>query len=272
MRAVYSFVVDADPKFTRQARLFLASLIAQGVSPGQIHAHVTPAVAQDVRQMLADQGVAVHSLQPFLDGKYCNKLVQLDSLLHINPDFYVLCDTDLAFAGPVHPWFDPDHARAKPVDLPNPPLDRLEALRARLAIPATPRLVPTSAGGAQSWSVNCNGGLYILPRRLAAPLARHWQAYALRLRACEDILEGWYHHIDQIAFAMAMLAMGEDVRELPLEANFPMHLRDDFAAMTFGEPAVLHYHWLQDEEGRVQPTGHDVVDAAIARANASLMA
>jgi hypothetical protein len=66
--------------------------------------------------------------------------------------------------------------------------------------------------------------------------------------------------------------MGHDVHALPLEANFPMHLVDYFSEMNFSEPAVLHYHWLLDEAGRVQLTGHPYVDAAVAKVNAALSA
>lgn len=270
MLALYSFVVDADVRFVAQTRMFIASLMAQGVPAKTIHAHVTPDTGEAARDLLRAAGVQTHVLHPFLDGKYCNKLVQLDALLEIEADCYVLCDTDLAFAGPITDWLDTEQLRAKPVDMPNPPLERLEALRRRLGLAFEPRLVQTSADTALTWSTNCNGGLYIVPRALAAPLAVSWKQYAVQLRDCEDILENWYHHVDQIAFAMATLAMGRDVLELPLEANFPMVLIDRFDQMTFGEPVVLHYHWMLDAEGRVQPTGSQLVDAAIAKANASL--
>jgi hypothetical protein len=91
--------------------------------------------------------------------------------------------------------------------MPNPPLDRLDAIRRRFGLAIEPRLVRTSADAALTWSTNCNGGLYIVPSKMAATLAMHWKQFAERLRNCEDILENWYHHIDQIAFAMAVMAM-----------------------------------------------------------------
>lgn len=270
MEVIYSFVVDADPRFVLQTRMFLASLMAQGVPARAIHAHVTPNTGKAARAVLQNAGVNTHVLQPFLDGKYCNKLVQLDTLLGFEADCYVLCDTDLAFAGPITGWLNAEELRAKPVDMPNPPLDRLEALRRRFGLAVEPRLVRTSADAALTWSTNCNGGLYIVPSKIAATLAERWKQFAERLRDCEDILENWYHHIDQIAFALATMAMDCDVLELPLEANFPMHLGDRFDQMAFGEPVVLHYHWLLDAEGRVLTTGCKLVDAAIAKANASI--
>lgn len=271
MEAIFSFVVDADPRFVAQTKLFIASLMAQGVPAKAIHAHVTPNTGKAARDLLQRAGVKTHVLQPFLDGKYCNKLVQLDTLLEFEADCYVLCDTDLAFAGPINGWLNAEELRAKPVDLPNPPLDRLEALRRRIGLEVEPRLVRTSADPALTWSTNCNGGLYIVPSKLGATLAEHWKQFAEQLQNCEDILENWYHHIDQIAYAMAVMAMGRDVLELPLEANFPMHLQSHFDQMAFGEPVVLHYHWLLDAEGKILTTGSTLVDAAVAKANASII-
>ena len=272
MKVIYSFVVDSAPCFLPQTRMFLASLMAQGVVPDQIHAHVTPEVGEEARALLRKIGVCSHELRPFLDGKYCNKLVQLDALFSLEADVYILCDTDLAFAGSIEKWIDPNNVRAKPVDFENPPLERLTALKDRFGFVYTPRLVSTSCNDGTTWSTNCNGGLYLVPGKLAAPLAQNWKFYATLLRECEDILEGYFHHVDQISFAMATLAMGQDVHALPLEANFPMHLVDYFSEMNFSEPAVLHYHWLLDAAGRVQLTGHPYVDAAVAKVNAALSA
>lgn len=272
MKGIYSFVVDVAPCFLPQTRMFLASLMAQGVVPDQIHAHITPEVGKEARNLLRKIGVCNHELHPFLDGTYCNKLVQLDALLNLDADVYVLCDTDLAFAGSIEKWIEPNHLCAKRVDFENPPLERLTALKDRFGFAYTPRLVPTSCNDGITWSTNCNGGLYFVPGKLAAPLSQNWKQYATLLRECEDILENWYHHVDQIAFAMAALAIGQDVRGLPLEANFPMHLADHFSHMDFNEPVVLHYHWLLDETGRVQLTGHPLVDNAISKVNAALSA
>jgi hypothetical protein len=48
------------------------------VSPINIHAQLTPAAQTniDLLNFLNALGVHVHPLQPFLDGAYCNKLMQ----------------------------------------------------------------------------------------------------------------------------------------------------------------------------------------------------
>jgi hypothetical protein len=91
MEAIFSFVVDADLRFVAQTRLFLASLMAQGVPARAIHAHVTPNTGKAARAVLQKAGVNTHVLQPFLDGKYCNKLVQLDTLLGFEADWLAQC-------------------------------------------------------------------------------------------------------------------------------------------------------------------------------------
>ena len=134
-----------------------------------------------------------------------------------------------------------------------------------------PRLVKTSCEEADTWSVNCNGGLYIIPLQFAASLSVKWTLFAEKLRQFPASLARWYHHIDQIAFAMAMIDMRQDVAELPVEFNFPMHLTDRFDRFEFSEPKVLHYHWMQDEDGTIRATGNPVVDSSISKVNSLLL-
>ncbi len=271
-RIIYSLVIDAGAKFQDQARIFLATLMAAGVGPERIHAHFTPAACADAGFLdgVRAIGVHCHRLTPFLDGTYCNKLVQLDALPMDAADFVVLCDTDLAFLTSLDDVVRAGTVRAKPVDLPNPPLAYLEAARELCGIAGEPRLVTTSCDPAQTWSVNCNGGVYILPCPLAAAVGERWKRHATKLHAASAFLEGYAHHIDQISFAMAMLDLGLDVEELPIECNFPAHQAERLPLAGVPQPRVLHYHWLHDGARALQETGHPVIDGAVQRVNALL--
>jgi hypothetical protein len=270
MYAIYSFVIDSDQKFFQQCRVFLTSLLHVGVQPAQILAHFTPFASETIKHLVSSFGVELRRIDPFLDEKYCNKLVQLRSLIERHADVYVLCDTDLAFVGSIEPILDNSNVRAKPVDLPNPPLRVLDEIAALLGISTPPRIVRTSCDDALTYSTNCNGGLYIIPSQLAQVLSEKWIACANRLRGFQTVLGSSFHHIDQISFAMAMQSLGLDVLEIPIEYNFPMHLRDRLNSITFRTPRVLHYHGLQKEDGALELSGHPVVDEAIADANAIL--
>ena len=268
MTAIYSFVIDQDPRFEKQVGVLVTSLLQVGVDVRQIVAHVTPTASSAARSVASSLGVEMIPTVPYLDGKYCNKLLQLDSLLSRSADFYVLCDTDLAFLASVEPLFDGSRVRAKPVDLPNPPLQQLAFLKFLLGLNKTPRLVKTSCDEAKTWSVNCNGGLYIVPEHLAPLLSVRWKHFAEKLYYYRWALARWHVHIDQVAFAFAMLDMNQDVRELPIEFNFPIHLTDHLDQLEFVTPSVLHYHWMQNGDGDINYVGHSAIDSAIAEINA----
>lgn len=272
-RLLYSFIVDGAPKFQQQARIFLKSLLATGVPAGSIHAHVTPAArARDgLVAMLAAYGIVLHDLQPFLDGTYCNKLVQLSALPLDRADCIALCDTDLAFLESLETVASSKTVRAKPVDLPNPPIALLEQARDVCGLHGMQPIVSTSCDAASTWASNCNGGLYLLPSILAPAIAAAWRRHAETLYNERAFLGGYSHNIDQISFAMAMLDLGLDVDALPIEDNFPLHLADRFPPDKDIAPRVLHFHWLHDGDTALRKTGHAVLDRSVDAVNARLL-
>ena len=122
LKAIYSFVIDGDEKFEMQTHLFLTTLLATGVEPSCVIAQCTPSASAEARELALSFGVELQPLEPFFDGKYCNKLAQLPALIRRWADVFVLCDTDLAFVIGINSLFSATKVRAKPVDLPNPPI------------------------------------------------------------------------------------------------------------------------------------------------------
>jgi hypothetical protein len=112
--------------------------------------------------------------------------------------------------------------------------------------------------------------LYIIPYKLATQICYAWRTETILLGVHKEILGTYFHHADQIGFAMAMLSCGNDVEEIPIEYNFPIHLGDRLEGLSFEEPKVLHYHWMQDDDGLLKTTGNPIVDKAIAQVNESL--
>ncbi len=263
MKSLYSFVIDEPFKFEIQARVFIETLLVSGIERRQIVANYTPATLPSTLEYLESKGIILNRIDPFLDGKYCNKIAQLDYLICQDADFYVLCDTDLAFLQTIENEFDPDFIRAKPVDLPNPPLGMLEELRQHFALGGTGRIVQTTCADEETWSVNCNGGLYIIPRRFLSTLANSWKHFARSLFDSPARLGSWRTNIDQISFALAMIDIGQDVRELPVACNVPIHLAPQINLSDLQDIKVLHYHWMQDENGFITKTQILPIDQAI---------
>ncbi|MFG1396173.1 hypothetical protein [Roseixanthobacter pseudopolyaromaticivorans] len=266
-------MVDAAPRFQDQAHIFLRSLLATGVLPAHIHAHLTPGAARAQDTLVAAltaYGVVLHNLEPFLDGAYCNKLVQLDSLPLGDAECVALCDTDLAFLTGLEAAASADVVRAKPVDMPNPAIAFLEMARDICGLRGTPRLVRTSCADAETWVSNCNGGLYLLPCALAPEIGARWKHHAATLYAARERFARHFRNVDQMSFAMAMLDLGMDVDPLAAEDNFPLHLSARFAPDADILPRVLHFHWLHNGSESLLATGHPGIDRAVEAVNAIL--
>jgi hypothetical protein len=263
VKAIYSFIIDGDKKFDLQTYVFLKTITASGVDPSSVIAHCTPTASAEARKIASSFGVETLTLEPFLDGKFCNKIHQLPTLIRSSADIFVLCDTDIAFMSRIDHLFSATHVRAKPVDLANPPLKLLEDLRISRKFQYSPIIVETSCDKQPTYSVNCNGGLYIIPSSLAPDIYTAWTEEAAMLQASPEVVGKYYSHIDQIGFALAMISLGYDIREIPIEYNFPVHLSVFFANMDFGTPKILHYHHLLSNDLRIIPTGNIVVDKSI---------
>jgi hypothetical protein len=269
-RGIYSFIIDSDERFIPQTRTFLATLIGTGISPGDIIAQITPSAGSVVRTLPGSFGVQMRDLEPCLDGRYCNKIAQLSTLKELECDYVVLCDTDIAFRRNLSGIVREPTVFAKPVDFPNPPLERLDALRVAAGITAAPVLTRTSCTAELTYRTNCNGGIYVLPFELLADFQPLWVRFARLALERSDILEHWTHHADQIGFALAMLELGLSFNELPVEYNFPTHAHHSFPNMAFDRPSILHYHDCHDAEGRIHQTGHPLIDQVIDQINATV--
>ncbi len=271
MRLQYSFVIDQNPRFLAEARLFLGALIGAGVAPADIVAQVTTRCGQSGRALAESFGVRALELPLGPDGTYCNKINQLFTLASDAFDVLVACDTDLAITRPLDAAASVHTIRAKRVDQPNPPLPVLESVRAFLGITAQPALLAPSATAQEAtYALNCNGGLLMIPRQFMQPLGEQWLQYAEILHAQRHLLQRWVNHIDQVSWAFAMIRLNLPFSELPIDYNFPTTLAKQIPSSGYAEPIVLHYHRAIDRKGRIKRCGVPAVDAVIHRVNRSL--
>jgi hypothetical protein len=271
LRLIYSFVLDGDPRFLVQGRIFLHSLLAAGVPRDEIVAHVTPSSGAAGRELAGSFGVRSIPLAPGPDGKYTNKINQCFTLDELEFDVLVACDTDLAILRPLTDVASLHAVRARRVDWENPPLEILEELRTLLGVTREPRLVaPNCAPAGRTFALNCNGGVLMIPKPFLSTLGHAWLQYATGLLAHIERLQRWPMHVDQIAWAFAMMRLSLPFEELPIEYNFPTGIAKRVPKGSFGEPVVLHYHHRLDRSGLLRKSGVSQVDRAIKQANAVL--
>ncbi|HEV2272318.1 MAG TPA: DUF423 domain-containing protein [Steroidobacteraceae bacterium] len=268
MRALYSFVIDEDPRFIAEGRIFLRTILAAGVPPRDVVAQVTARSGDAGKSLAARFGVRALDLPLGPDGAYCNKINQLFTLADDDFDVLAACDTDLAFTGPLDEVAKADRVRAKRVDQENPPLEVLEQIREFLGFPQQPPLAaPGCSPAATTYALNCNGGVLLIPRQFMQPLGAAWLAYAQALNGQRHLLRQWVNHIDQVSWAFAMLKLALPFEELPVEYNFPTNIAKKVPRGTYARPVVLHYHRALGRRGRLRLSGIRLVDKSIREAN-----
>ncbi len=278
-----SMVVDDIGHYPLQAQNLLLCLEHKGaIPPSRIVVHCTQRVDDRVRRRLEDSGCVVPVIAPYLDGAYCNKLMQLDYFLR--PEVQekaaeegargvFLLDLDLAVLSPLQVP-DPDVVWGKPVDAPNPPLACLRGIFESAALEA-PALFACDWNGEPTFDTNFNGGFLYIPFACADRIDRAWKGWAEFLFDRPELFAeypDYRKHIDQISLAMALLSESLPYRHLNAHDNFPCHI--PHAPRSFRPDRgirVLHYHHCLDEFGLIAPLFSDAggaFDTAVQQANA----
>jgi hypothetical protein len=272
VKAVYSCVVDAGPKYARQALLWAASLLVHGgVGAESLVVHVVGERDVKLQGLLDSWGIEQVVAEPFdTRHPYSNKLVQFASPALVDVDFVVLCDCDLAFAGSIAPWIRGDRIRARIADRPWVPLDQWTRIfeAANLALP---RGRVRAGNGAPTLASFCNGGIYMVPRHLFAPFGDVWSRWDLWLLDHAELLGDRTIFTDQVSFTLACEDLGQRIDYLPIELNFhtgksPTALlqRDGRSGLI---PTVLHYHDLVGPRGFLYKEKVPSMNAPIERIN-----
>ncbi len=271
MRVLYSFVIDENPRFLAESRIYLRTILRAGVPARDLVAQVTARSGRPGKDLAGSFGVRAIDLPLGPDGAYCNKINQLFTRADDDFDVLIACDTDLAILRPLDEAVKADRVRAKRVDQENPPLAVLERIREFLGVAQQPPLAaPGCAPAGKTYAMNCNGGVLMIPRQFVKPLGEAWLEYATVLTEHRQLLEQWVNHIDQVSWAFAMLKLRLPFQELPVEYNFPTNIAKRVPRGAYSKPVVLHYHRALDKRGRLRLSGIRAVDRSIKEANRRL--
>lgn len=271
-RIIYSFIVDRGATFSYQAWHLAHSLVkCCDAEPGDIHVQFTPGSDASVLELFQRHGFSTHTLIPFGDKKYCNKIVQFENLPLSSADTIVLLDTDTIAVGDLRQWISDRAICGKIVDLANPPIECLREL-ADLACIDPGEACLTDAGDGETFPGNCNGGMYAIPAQLASRLSVEWLRWAYWLLDNPGPLQrhNCQTHVDQVSFWMALRSAELPFEEAPTNANYFTHLA---TARRYCQPskpiALLHYHDRLNAVGKIEGVaGLDAAaEQAIARAN-----
>ena len=270
----YSMVVDDHPFHPYQAETLLFTLEEYAAVPrNRMVVQCTDRVADSVRSELARNGYSVVVIPPYLDGKYCNKIGQLDYFLERKLEGargVFLLDLDFVVLAPLK-IPDRDCVWGKIVDDTNPPLAVLKRIFSETGV-NIPGIVPTDWGTGETVATNLNGGFLYLPLRFTRYMQRAWRHWGEFLYARPELFERpWQrNNTDQIAFALALADSKIPFRYLTANWNFPVH-RPNLPQSFEPEMPVrgLHYHQCLDTFGLIERVfnSSSVIEAAVERAN-----
>ena len=278
----YSMVVDAVAAHPYQAEVLLHTLRENAaVPPEAVIVQCTSRVDEEVVGAFRQAGHETVRIEPYLDGKYCNKIAQLDCFaeqLDAAVAGVFLLDLDVAIAAPLD-IPEPSAVCGKVVDGDNPSLALIETLFQAAGV-ALPEIVPSDwEGRGDTVATNLNGGFIYLPHSQVAPLRAAWRRWAEflfarpRLFGARGEREAAFKHVDQLALALALASESAPLCHLPTNWNFPCHKDRRPRLYRQHEPLrALHYHDCLDEFGLLAPaaSGFEAVDAVVEQVNASI--
>jgi len=271
MKSVYSCLVDNNPKFQYQAWIWVNSLIKNAdIMPENIFMHCIKGTDNEFKNTCSRLGVNIHDVEPFGDGKYCNKLSQLFNLALHDADLIILMDTDTFIVENFENQLDTDKICAKPVDTHTPDTVTFEKLFLIAELQKKLDDTKSTTTCMPTYGANFNGGLYSIPAKFAGSLHSSWVKWVNWLleytKNSEETLFPAIH-IDQIGFCMAVHENNFPVRELDPAFNFPLHQTEQQVTR---EPYMLHYHWLLDDVGLIEYSANPILNDAILKANEAI--
>ncbi len=273
-----SFVVDRLASHYYQAELLLYSLEQFSYIPKEdILVQCLNHVDKEFFDFLESQDYNYNIIEPYLDGKYCNKLQQLEAFKDKeNIDGVILLDTDMFILEPFD-ILDNDNFYGKIVDGPNPPMETLKNIFTESNL-KFPEIIKTDFEKINNQTFDCyfNGGFYFIPQFYISKILDEWKRWAEWLYKRENLFKTkqQFIHVDQISMSMAIVSMAIPYQMLPSNSNCAIH-RDSEQKYFSKEKKIilLHYHQEISPFGllNTRHASNDKILKAIEKANEAIV-
>lgn len=222
-RTLFSFVVDAEPRFAHEGYHLARSLIRHSCNqPADINVQFTREVDAHTRGLFRELGCTLHDIERFGDGRYCNKIAQLANLHRFDFDHVVLLDTDMIAVADIRPFLGEQALVAKVADIAEPPLAVLEEIARAAGLRNLPPVGTADIEYVATYSGHCNAGFYGIPKALAEIVDRSWRHRAQWLIEHDEPLKrtGTLHRIDQVSMWLAIVMDRIPYRAAPSNVNY----------------------------------------------------
>lgn len=272
-----SFVVDRNPIRYYQAELLLFSLERFASHPREdILVQCVDGVDDIFLDFLRTSNYSYRIIEPFLDGKYCNKVRQLEAFEDDEScQGIFLLDTDVFVLEPMVPY-KPETFCAKIVDGGNPPREVLERIFQAANIPAGNLTFTDWETDDQTYDSNFNGGYYYIPQKNIHPLSVNWKKWATWLFERPHLFNHPQQvmHTDQVSMALALRSTGIPYTGMPSNYNTPLHYSHP---LRYFEPTgpvrMMHYHHMINRFGWLDAarSANEAIRKSVEKANAAII-
>jgi hypothetical protein len=118
-----------------------------------------------------------------------------------------------------------------------------------------------------------NSGVLAFSRKSMRVLVPQW----VRINSCLieqiEVLKECGHYCEQASLSLALAATGTSFQVLGNDMNFPAHYREEPLDSAFADtdPVIIHYHWLVDGRGLLEPSPYPNVNRRIQQFNNRLL-
>ena len=265
-------VADSKPKYLFEA-LRLAQTIFFDDSYSEfadLYIGVFPDASAEYLSAYQKLGATVVELEKYTDKHGpSNKLSILKCALLDAYDHVALFDCDLLPVETFPEFLNFEGVQAKPADRYTLSTQCLSDVFALCGVPIPEPVWRTSIDNVLT-TCYCNSGCIIFSKSILRPFVDEWFRLNNILLANMEILGAQSFFLDQASFCVCVAVFLDKFRPLPLEMNFPGHLRPEiYSAETLQiTPKIVHYHDRVDmRTGELDLTGLPNVQSVALRVN-----
>jgi hypothetical protein len=228
-------VIDENPRL--YVELVLWTICVKRYLPPdrfRIIVYFLGAAPPDLVDWVGAADIEMRCAETVVEGApHCNKIAPFFD--RHRADCTIVCDSDLFFVEDPSPLITSMRFRAPPNNHCNPPPHIFKAILAATGLDRACRpgiaLCKGASGMRETHINNISGGIIVAPEVRSGEFAGLWKKWALWLVANRPLLGPWEVHVDQVAFALTMEQLQEDVEFLPPQVNTILHMLDEIATV-----------------------------------------
>jgi len=275
MRVVVGCVADNSQKYLDQALRLVKSWrwFAGKFADCEFHVCVVGAFPAEYLEKYESYGARVHMVSRFSDlHPPSNKLRFLELPNLVNADRVVLLDCDMVIVQEPRELICEANFAAKIADFPTVTPDIFRTLFSAYELPL-PEATERCTVHGESIIPYFNAGVLSFSQNAMVTLIPEWIRINRNLVRRLDLLGQCSNFCEQASLSIALASCGTSFETLGNSLNFPAHCQDESLSSDFygTDPVIIHYHWLVDESGLLQPSPYPNVNARIEQFNERLL-